>query len=79
MKNELPEIHQRAQEIVRELMDGIPLSLYDAEMGALDKLTDELLETLGYELHSGWYRQGQLKDLKIALMNMYLLGKTYGK
>ena len=73
MKNELDSIHERAQEIVRGLMDGIPLSLYDAEMVALDKITEELLNDMGY--HAG-YRN---VELKMALMNMYFLGKTYGK
>lgn len=75
MKNELSEIHQRVQEIVRELMGGIPLSLYDAEMEVLDKLTDELLDELGYG-HDGYRYDVQLK---MSLRNMYLLGKIYGK
>jgi len=75
MKNDLELIHLRTQEIIGALMGGIPLSLYDAEMEVLDKITEELLDELGYG-HDGYRYDVQLK---IALMNMYLLGKTYGK
>ena len=73
MENNLESIHERAQEIVRGLMDGIPTSLYDAEMEALDKLCDEVLISMGCDIS---YNS---KEIKKGLMNMYFLGKTYGK
>jgi hypothetical protein len=80
MKNDLESIHERAQEIVRQMMHGIPTSLYDAEMEALDVLTNELLTSMGYEVTSyygaNWPPH---EELKKALTNMYFLGKTYGK
>lgn len=80
MKNELDSIHERAREIVHELMGGIPLSLYDAEMEALDVLTTELLTSMGYEVTSyNGANHPPHKELKKALRNMYFLGKTYGK
>jgi hypothetical protein len=50
MKNELDSIYERSREIVHELMGGIPLSLYDAEMEALDKLSNELLISMGCDI-----------------------------
>jgi hypothetical protein len=76
MKNDLESIRLRAQEIVRELMDGIPLSLYDAEMEVLDKLIDELLVSMDFDAS---YNPIPRKDFKKALMNMYFLGKNTWK
>ena len=53
MKNDLELIHLRTQEIIGALMGGILLSLYDAEMEVLDKITEELLDELGYG-HDGY-------------------------
>ena len=80
MKNELLEIHKRAQEIVCMLSGGMPLSLYDAEMEVVSILTDELLTSMGYEVISyNGSNHPPHKELKRALRNMYFLGKLYGE
>jgi len=67
MKNDLLELHKRAQEIVCMLSEGIPLSLYDAEMEVLNTLADELLSSMDSQ------------EIKKGLMNMYFLGKLYAE
>lgn len=71
MKNELPEMHKRVQEIVCTLSGGIPLSSYDAEMEIIDTLCDDVLISIGCDIsHNS-------KEIKKALRNMYFLGKIY--
>jgi hypothetical protein len=79
MKNELDSIYERSREIVHELMGGIPLSLYDAEMETLHCLTDELLTSMGYDTNDRDPNYTVVKELRKALMNMYFLGKIFGE
>lgn len=72
MKNDLINITKRSQEIVHQLSNGIPLSMYDSEMVVLDMLTTELLTSLGYDVSSH-------KELQKALINMYMFGSIQDK
>jgi len=77
IKNELDSIYKRSREIVNDLQGGIPLSLYDAEMESLHQLSNELLNSMGYDVSD--VNNKSVKEIRRALMNMYFLGKTFGK